>query len=255
MIHSFAVRFLRSLVAFIPSKSLLSLRRIKDAPLRFLGLPHEDDFLPLSVLREHDLWVVDVGANRGQSIESFKAVCSNLRITSIEPNPVLASALQKLYPEIDVLAAALGDHNRIVKLHVPRYGYTYWDTRASLDPERASSFLGTHNFLFYRKHKAGLESFDVTVLTLDELGLRPDILKIDAEGLEATILRGGIATLSLKPIIILEAPDENTLEYLAEHGYEAYRAVDKSLVPGVGQLNTFFLNPEAHQDFCAKVVV
>ena len=85
----------------------MSFRRLKDLPLRLAGKPHEIDFEPLRLLAGTGLSVLDVGANRGQSIESFKAVLNSPRIHAFEPNPILASALRRLYPDITVQATGL----------------------------------------------------------------------------------------------------------------------------------------------------
>lgn len=51
------------------------------------------------------------------------------------------------------------------------------------------------------------------MVRLDDLGLRPDFVKIDAEGMEIHILAGGMHTLrALRPTILLERPDNPELE-------------------------------------------
>ncbi|WOJ92973.1 FkbM family methyltransferase [Congregibacter variabilis] len=253
--RSYAAKWYRTLASYFPSKSLLTARRLKDSPLRCFGLPHESDFLPLKELRGQDLLIVDVGANRGQSIDSFTSVLGDARITSIEPNPILAQALRKHYPTIDIHNLALGAKPDALTLHVPRYGYTYWDTRASLDNDFASSFLGPHNFMFFREERAGLESFDVPVGTLDELALAPDILKIDAEGYEYEILLGGHQTLSGAPIVIIEKPGPDIIKYMEKYGFDPYSAVGSKLIQRTGKLNTIFLHPAKHRKFIATVLV
>ena len=245
----FITRLLRSTVSYFPSSSLLGFRRIKDLPLRFSGQPHEDDFLPLRRLQGRTLVILDVGANRGQSIESFRQVLSNPRIHAIEPNPMLAEFLRIRYPDVVVHAVGLNDVSGEAEIHIPRYGHTLWDTRASLEPSKARSFLEKQNFLRFNENRAGLESYKVKVITLDELQLIPDILKIDAEGHEGCILRGAITTITSSPIILLEGAAEDTVDFLSIYGYLAYHSVGDQLEPGIGKLNTYFLSPIHHADF------
>ena len=232
---------LRSVISYVPSESLLALRRLKDLPLRLRHSPHEVDFKALQNLVSGTPVIIDVGANRGQSIESFRAVLDKSIIHAIEPNPSLAIALRKRYPDVTVHNIGLDASPGERTLYVPRYGHTLWDTRASLLPEQSQQFLCSDNFMWFNQKRGHLEAFSVPISTLDELNIEADILKIDAEGLEEQILRGASVLLRLQLIVIVESPNDSTIKLLSEQGYEPFAFDGSRLISGKGQLNTLFL--------------
>lgn len=195
ILNKFINRVIRSIVSYIPSRSLLTLRNLKDLPLRLLGKPHEVDFEFFRYLNLDSPVIIDVGANRGQSIESFKSVVKKPDIHSVEPNSMLADSLRKRFPDVTVYNIGLGETPAEMELIIPRYGHTFWDTRASLSPEYARNFLSDIYFFMFNEKRSGLESLSVSIDLLDNLEIKPDILKIDAEGLEEQILLGGSKTL------------------------------------------------------------
>lgn len=235
------MRVLRSAASYMPSKSMLGLRHLKDLPLRIMGQPHEADFRPLRRLSLATPIIIDIGANRGQTIESFRAVLTAPIIHAVEPNPILARSLQQRYKSVTVYQLGLGEKAGTFVLHIPRYGHTYWDTRASLNNPMAESFLSPKYFALFNPKRATVESVSVQIRTLDDLNLIPHIVKIDAEGLEASILRGAMKTLKNHPIVLLEGCNQAVLDILEPLGYKPYRAVSERLEPGLGQLNTYFL--------------
>lgn len=245
---SLALRTARAFVSYLPSSSLLSLRALPDR-LRSTR-PHESDFALLRKLTSPSLIVVDVGANRGQSIRSFRLFLDRPIIHAIEPNPMLAGHLAD-HADLGggaIYNVALSDGEGTLVLHVPKYGHTHYDTRASDSTVQAESFLSADNFLFFAEHRAAVERLEVSMCTLDSLGLTPDILKIDVEGAELSVLQGGAATIQEHmPLMLIEEPCEEAVALAASWGYEAYQLVDGQLVSSDGStLNTFFLAP-AHR--------
>jgi FkbM family methyltransferase len=235
------MRLIRSAVSYLPNQTTLKLRHAKDLPIRLTARPHESDFEPLRALQIPHPIILDIGANRGQSIESFRAVVSRARIIAVEPNPMLATLLRHQYPDVSVRPHALGDAPGSFVLYIPRYGKTYWDTRASLDKHVAAAFLSPTHFALFDPLRAGIEPISVPVLTLDELGLFPHVVKIDAEGAEHAILRGAMKTLESRPILLLEGRQSEVLDTLVPFGYRPFHAVGRNLESGFGALNTFFL--------------
>lgn len=218
---SFIRRVLRSAVSYVPSRSLFSLRELSDLKRRVQRRPHEPEF---AVLR-HFNWsrpvVVDVGANRGQAIRSFQLVLSDPRIVCVEPNPVLAAELKKRFPSITLHNAALGEEPGELILHIPRYGHTFHDTRASLHHHVAAEFLSRRFFVPFRPTRAKVEVVAVEVIQLDELDVKPDVVKIDVEGAEELVIAGGLATIaSTHPVLIIEMPSDRLVSSLAELGYQ-----------------------------------
>jgi FkbM family methyltransferase len=141
---------------------------------------------------------VDIGANHG----AYAMVASGLvgdegAVLAFEPQPRLAGLLRRAFvaagrnPD-DVLQAACGDVEGQMSFHVPR-----------LQSGAASMFAAN---TAHRKS----ETYSVAVTTIDRvLGGRPLcgtlVVKLDIEGAELAVLRGGRATLrSRKPTLLLE---------------------------------------------------
>jgi len=56
---------------------------------------------------------------------------------------------------------------------------------------------------------------------LDELGLAPFFIKLDIQGYEYRALLGGERTIRThEPVLLIESPDEQTIEFLAKLGYD-----------------------------------
>jgi len=63
---------------------------------------------------------------------------------------------------------------------------------------------------------------DYMTVTLDSLGLDPDVVKIDVEGAELDVLRGGVETLyRCKPIVVVEI-HKHKIETFGHHWTAVY---------------------------------
>lgn len=246
---------LRTLVSYLPSRSVLPLRRVADVPNWLFRRPHDADYrafrhYPLSNPR-----VVDVGANRGQAIVSLGRVLRQPRIWSFEPNPDLARYLERRFgpKEVVVTSCGLGARHEKVTLYTPRYGHTVWDTRASLAEEEARRQLNPEQFWRYAEGRVAIEKLEVEIRRLDEFDLAPHILKIDVEGAEAAVIEGGLTTIGAHlPVILLEGDAMESERLLIELGYRIHRFEPdrERLVAGEsGGLNTFLLRPDHYQLF------
>lgn len=81
---------------------------------------------------------------------------------------------------------------------------------------------------------------DVEVITIDSLNVAPDFIKIDVEGMEFDVLKGGIKTiLEHRPIIMIE---ENGL--CQRYGHRPNRASDLLEEWGAVKLKTYHMRPE-----------
>ena len=169
---------------------------------------------------------LDIGANYGLCTVRFaRRVGSSGRVHAYECNPAVLDALHRTVARLPtgrvrVHAYGLGSEAGALTLSVVPGN----DGRSSLLPTT-------------RRHDA----CTVCVRRLDDDGLdRCDVVKIDVEGFEAEVLRGGAGTLDrLRPsVILLEEHDREgaiSLALLREAGYALYalprRLFRPALVP------------------------
>jgi FkbM family methyltransferase len=136
---------------------------------------------------------VDVGANIG--VYSYLMSRRSPRVIAVEPHPDLAAFLRKgLPPNVTVVEAALSDREGGAEIHVPVRGGIEVTTRSALDP---AAYPGE------------MRRIRVRLRTLDDLGCEaPGLLKIDVEGHEAAVLRGGRKLLAAgRPRVLVEVAD------------------------------------------------
>ena len=250
MLRSSIVPVMRTAVSYLPSDSLLSLRSASDLPRRLRGQPHEDDFWLLRELGLDGATILDVGANRGQAIASIRSAVADPVLHAVEPNAWLAAYLRKRWDaSVTVYEAALGDRPGTFTLHIPRYGNTLWDTRASLSPEKPLAFLRAEHFWRYDSERCSVEVTEVPVRTLDSLGIGPAFIKIDVEGFDRAVVSGGMETIAASlPVILIEEPQKATVTMLAAVGYRPYcydHGTGSLSGPHSAALNTFFFTDEA----------
>jgi FkbM family methyltransferase len=203
--------------------------RLLNSPFRswlyyYLGMVHEPEFRLLKrVLGSDNPVVVDIGANHGQSILSIMRLFPKAQIVSFEPNvaneEMLRHIASKFEGQITINMCALSDHDGSVPLFWPVYNGQPVTTLASLEPDHAREWL-EQNMPVFDPKKLLMKSLDVPLRQLDDLGLSPDVIKIDAEGAEGSVVRGSLETIrSCKPVILLESFGAETEERLREFGY------------------------------------
>jgi FkbM family methyltransferase len=137
-------------------------------------------------LVKEGMTVWDIGANVG--CFAFQAAARGARVLAVEPDPFLSNLLVKSKRknpllQLEVVAAAVSDQFGFAGLKLS-------------DAGRASNTLDTCG------------DVQVPTVTLDDLldqfG-KPDLIKIDVEGYEPQVLRGGPRVIATKPVILLEA--------------------------------------------------
>jgi hypothetical protein len=138
-----------------------------------------------------------------------------------------------------------------MRLYLPKYGNTIWDTRASLDSEAARTAFTEGDFWRYRDDRVSIVERIVAVHTLDEFAVAPEVLKIDVEGTEEGVIAGAQETIDeYRPVILAEGTRVASIPALIEMGYEAFSFDPRvrAFTPGPGLLNTFMLC-HMHRDF------
>jgi FkbM family methyltransferase len=217
------------------------------------GTFDEDDFraiarMPLSA---RSLFV-DIGANRGQSINALRAIFPGCRIVAFEPNPIpfrqAAAALGRGNGS-EIHNVAIGHENGTLSLKTPRCRGVVFDQNASverLDLDDLAGYLYDIGYTFVRPSNIDFIQRTIEVRPLDDFGLDPDFIKIDVEGHEEAVLAGARKTIEANlPIVMIEGGERpavaNKLEAI---GYTRYVFDGVNLVRDDGKisLNSFFLH-------------
>ena len=166
--------------------------------------------------------ILDIGAHTGQFHSWSKRVWPDVGVFMIEANPLHESHLDKLamMNGDKYLIAALGDEEREVTFY----------TRSDKPHTEGNSYYKEHN---YWDIPQLVQETKVTLQKLDNLFENDavfDIIKVDTQGSEIDILKGGKDLVSKAQAIILEvsfieynegAPTaEETIDYMNEIGFE-----------------------------------
>lgn len=248
-------KYFRSIQTFFPF--LHDLRfKIKLLLIRVSGKPHEYDFTALKYFKPEPQQVyVDIGSNRGEAITSMLVMSKTKnRIIGFEPNSLIFSKLKKNFDgnnRIEVNNCGLGDKKQELTLYIPFYRKWMFDGLSSLKYEAAEDWLKTRLWRFNMK-KLSIKRLSCEVRTLDEFNLNPYFIKIDVQGFEFEVLKGGENTIkTYKPILLIESISEEVIQYLKSFGYLFYSFKDNSFLEGTGGLNTFCMT----QDQLSKLSV
>jgi FkbM family methyltransferase len=189
--------------------------------------------------------VIDIGGNWGQSICALQRAVSPRRIVSFEPNAVLAQRLKRRYESaaVQVHACGLSDADGTFDLFIPRYRNFVYDGLASLDENEARGWLNPETMARFDESKLTIERHPVQVRRLDDFGLNPQAIKIDVQGMEAAVIRGGLATITAsRPVMIVETPSDEVVSLLEQAELKPYAYRDGRLSHGWRDAeNTVFL--------------
>ena len=191
--------------------------------------------------------ILDIGAHTGQFHGWAKKVWSDAGIFMIEANPLHESHLDRLamMNGDKYLIAALGDEEREVTFY----------TRSDKPHTEGNSYYKEHN---YWDIPQLVQETKVTLQKLDNLfedNAVFDIIKVDTQGSEIDILKGGKDLVSKAQAIILEvsfieynegAPTaEETIDYMNEIGFEERMSIGEHYDGGtIVQKDLLFTNKE-----------
>jgi FkbM family methyltransferase len=142
----------------------------------------------LAATLDRDSSCVDVGAHAGDVLREMLRCAPDGRHVAFEPLPELAAGLERDFPQVDVHNAALSDAPGRAQFTV-------------VDGAPEQSGLRT-------EAAAGTRQIDVDVQTLDTAlpeDFAPRLVKIDVEGAEIEVVRGGVETIRRhRPIVVFE---------------------------------------------------
>lgn len=178
-----------------------------------------------------DQHVFDVGANIGQSVSRYRDKFPNCFITSFEPNPQAFSLLEKSWGGVPGVTL-----NRIALANYTGHA-SFFCTRV---PELSSLLKPTERMIELSSEcKYDYEKIDVPTLTLDHYCQegninKIDILKLDVQGFELSILQGaekllqeGMITLIYSEVTFAETYENQVrfidiVSYLNKFNYEIW---------------------------------
>ena len=139
--------------------------------------------------------VLDVGANIGQTVDLLRRTLANPRIFSFEPNPAVATGLERKYASCGVVveAMALGSNEGTTRFNI-------------LENHELSSVLELQqNDKNPFSDTAVRQIVDVPITTIDSYVQKHEltqiaILKIDTQGFDLEVLRGATETLGRRAV-------------------------------------------------------
>jgi|GEM_PF-3051302 len=191
-----------------------------------LGLMMGEEFKLLSRLDQVGL-VLDIGANYGQSITAIQRCCDPEMIIAFEPLSHLAQRLEDKFArlgKVRIENCALANTEGELSFYVPKYGHAVLDGLASLERSAITDWLENPALFWnYRPEKLSVIENTVSVKTLDTFRLLPDVVKIDVQGLEQSVVEGGIETFrACQPLTIVEAPQQSLVNLFRTIGMHAF---------------------------------
>lgn len=176
----------------------LSLRGLGFGNYETDRLSGEQGFLRSFCAQKDVFCVVDIGANIGRYSSMVKSIAPLSRVYALEPHPMTFFSLQKAAEQngFSAFNVAAGDSGGLLEL------FDYADNDGS---EHASLFFD----VIGKIHKSPVTSHKVRVTTLDNFVAEHsigsiDLLKIDTEGNELAVLRGGVNCLYSKKIHVIQ---------------------------------------------------
>jgi len=213
-----------------------------------LGMFMDRDFRALARLQPVGL-ALDIGGNWGQSVHALKFCCKPRQIVTFEPNSELAGRLHKRFARdrsVEVETCALSHEEGTFRFYIPRYRNFLFDGLSSLDKTEAYGWLNERRMARFDASKLRIEEHEVPVKKLDDYNLAPDVVKIDVQGAEHAVVRGGIRTFrTYRPATIVESPSAELIGEFAAFGMAPYYFDGRTLKAHKGRWkNSIFLTQE-----------
>jgi len=157
------------------------------------------DLVPGYVLDDIDT-VVDVGANVGDWTAGVLDVAQPRHLRVFEPSPGVFPIVESRFAdraEVTVVQAAVGDHDGTVSFYVTEHSHN----SSVLRPREDAQDLLDHGGDVRGQVEVRLVSLDTSLADIAAI----DILKIDVQGFERSVLAGASATLRRTAWVLLEA--------------------------------------------------
>jgi FkbM family methyltransferase len=170
--------------------------------------------------------IVDVGANRGHFVAQIEKHYSINNAILIEPIPELADHLKLMFTRENfyIYQNVLSDKDRFsIEFQVNEFA----ETSSVLDFDTKLKELANVNTKLARKELASTRTLDsiITELKLPNI----DLIKIDVQGIEHLVIRGGRETLtktrfiwvelSFKPLYVGSSVFQDIYQLMNENGF------------------------------------
>lgn len=215
--------------------------------------PVEDDFNVIDRFPPREgMLFLDVGANQGVAIDVFLRKNRSCRIHSFEPNPHVFTRLHarfKANSRVKLHNFGLGEEDGRFMLFVPVYRGYEFDGLGTLSPEFSDTWF-SQGLYFYNPKHLQMRERNCEIRRLDDLDLAPFFMKVDVEGFELAVMRGGKETIgTCHPIILVETGERPhvILDFLRQFGYRLYSYRGGKFIEGVpGSPNSFFITDEKY---------
>ncbi len=179
---------------------------------------------------------LDVGVYRG--VYSYKLSQYFKTVHSFEPNPLLypylEKNLKKIINNMVLYNLALSDVNGTSELKLPIRSKSIFKNNIEELFKLGAATMHPKNTI------ENFKKVPVKMKKLDDIEINNQIgfIKIDVEGHEKNVLKGGLKTIkNNKPILLIEIeekhtkePIEDTINFMKTYNYNAYVYIDKKLV-------------------------
>lgn len=184
--------------------------------------------------------IIDVGANRGQSIAAFRRLAPRSRIAAFEPEPRSADRLVRRHradSTVSIHACALGSRAGSLTFFVPSYGRWDCDGMAATSRKEATEWLEDPGRMYgFDETKLTVKEHPVACRTLDSFGLSPRLIKLHAQGAELDILKGSQETIQRhRPALMCAFPTSAVAEFLSDLKYRPFIYRDGHFSPGTAR--------------------
>jgi FkbM family methyltransferase len=168
----------------------------------------------------------DVGANVGQSIVSLSCLSGKAKIHAFEINQALIRDLKentnKLGLNVTYHDFGVGEFDQDADLFLPVLDNVVAHTMGSMNLEAMKHPNIAYHLRYLNKDaQHRIIKVKAKIRNFDALNIRPDFIKIDAEGAELQVLNGMRRTLECQhPVLLIENNfEQNIRAYMLRYGY------------------------------------
>jgi FkbM family methyltransferase len=216
------------------------------------------DFLVFDHMINRNPVILDIGANKGQSIASFLGVFPEATIHAFECHPALHPVLMNMKQtcaeecrNVTIHVFALGAEDGFLKFVTPIVDGKVYYEETTCKPE--VEFEKHKNRLLGYGKEFSVHEFSVKVCKGDDLHIDPNIIKIDTEGSEPDVIRGLFNSIKKTlPVIYAETSCyREVTDLLASIGYKPFVPdEEKRIVPlSRGRGDVLYLHPSSYALF------